>query len=112
LDANAYRGVNGPPADQTNDSALAETPPAGVSGAAITNGTFASNSIMSNGRLAFGAGICGTAATVGPGFTQRSALRNNVAEDMNITSSGQVVQATFMDTDANDDWVAQLITLK
>jgi Chitobiase/beta-hexosaminidase C-terminal domain len=98
---------------QESDGPLADAPPPGTSGA--TGANVATGQVMSRGRLIFGAAIVRGTATPGPGFTQRSSLKSNVAEDMPIPVGGdgaaQPAQATFLNQ-SNQDWAAQMITVK
>jgi hypothetical protein len=97
---------------QENDSSLgplAEMPPPGVTG---TGPNVATNSVISNGRLAFGAAIFQSTGTHGSAFTSRSTLHGDVAEDMNITAPDTTVAAKFVNNTGPDQWVAQMITLK
>lgn len=96
---------------QENDRSLgplAEMPPPGVS---ATGANAATSSVISIGRLVFGAAIFQGNGTPGAGFTSRSTLLGNVAEDMNITAPDTTVAAIFVNTPPNDVWVAQMITL-
>lgn len=60
-------------------------------------------------RLIFGAAIFGSGGTPGSGFMQRSTLKGNVTEDGPITVQGSA-EATF--SNAAQDWIAQMVTLK
>ncbi|HYB43299.1 MAG TPA: hypothetical protein VEL75_16080, partial [Candidatus Methylomirabilis sp.] len=99
--SNAYQEPDGP---------LADTPPPGSAGA---NGTsIGTVSLMTRGRLVFGASIVRDGQEApGAGFTPRSTLANNMAEDMNVPSPSTPVAATFGNP-ASEDWAAQMITLK
>jgi hypothetical protein len=87
---------------------LADVPPPGTTG---PNGaSVVSNSLTTSGRLVFGAAWFRGSGTAGPGFNLRSALKNNVAEDMDVVTPG-MVQAVFVNTSPTEDWIAQMITL-
>jgi hypothetical protein len=92
----------------SQDNPLADAPPPGTTG---PNGaSVLSGSVNSSGRLIFGAAWFRGSGTPGPGFRQRSAIKNNVAEDMDIVTPG-VAQAVFVNTSPTEDWIAQMITL-
>jgi len=60
--------------------------------------------------IVFAAAIFGTTGLPGPGFTQRSDLARNVAEDESSPAAGPV-KATF-NNDPLVDWIAQLVAIK
>jgi hypothetical protein len=48
----------------------------------------------------------------GAGFTSRSTLEGDVAEDMDIPAPNTTVAATFVNQDPAQGWAAQMITLR
>jgi len=59
--------------------------------------------------VVFAAAVFKTNGTPGAGFTPRSALKGNVAEDK-LTSAPTTVRPTF--TNAAQDWIAQMVAFK
>jgi hypothetical protein len=100
ISAHEYSGANtAAPVVTTSAAAVAGNP--AVSSGAIT---------ATAGRQIFGAAIFEGRGTSGPGFTQRSSLRFNVTEDEPFAAPGQA-EATFVITQGQPDWIAQMIVL-
>ncbi len=92
-------------------SGASTTAPVEVTSAAIGATANASSGAAATtaARLIFGAAIFSGSGAPGAGFTQRSALQNNVTEDETSRAPGSVA-ATFVNTP--QDWIAQMIALK
>jgi Chitobiase/beta-hexosaminidase C-terminal domain len=84
-----------------------------VSAAAVAGNPNVSSGVVptSAAILIFGAAIFSGRGAAGPGFTQESALRNNVTEDKPFVAPG-TAEAIFMVVNGANDWVAQMVTLK
>jgi len=59
--------------------------------------------------IVFAAAVFKSTGTSGPGFTQRSSLKNNAAEDK-LSPAPATVTASFLN--AAQDWLGQLVTFK
>jgi hypothetical protein len=101
ISAHEYSGASTTdPIDATSAAAMAGQ-------ANVSSGTAATTAA----RLIFGAAIFDGHGAAGPGFTQRSSLKNNVTEDGPITTLNSA-EAKFSIVNGAQDWVAQMIALK
>jgi len=64
-------------------------------------------------ELVFAAAVFSNAGAPGPGFSPRSSLRGNVAEDELVSSAGSVAATFSANPPASpQDWIAQMVTFK
>jgi hypothetical protein len=98
------------------DDNLADAPPVGTVGTDSNNtpGNLVSSGTVTatTGRKAFGAAwFRGSGMSQLP-FVSESSIKNNVVEDVDVTSPGSPITATFVNATPTEDWMAQIITLK
>jgi hypothetical protein len=80
-----------------------------VAASGITNASTPAVSTNFPTDLIFGAAVFGSSGTAGPGFIQRSSIKENVSEDELALSQGSYA-ATF--TNPSDDVIAQMAAFK